>query len=113
MKMLLGDFNARAGKEDNFISTTRNENLHEIIIYNGVRVINFDTSKNLTVKITMFTNRNIHEFTWTSSDGKTHKQIDHILKYTRWHSSILDVRSFRVTDFECGGKFTERLAVSK
>jgi hypothetical protein len=43
----------------------------------------------------MFPPRNIHKHTWTSPDGKTHNQIDHILTDRRWHSSILDVRSFR------------------
>jgi hypothetical protein len=36
------------------------------------RVGNFATSKNLIVKSTMFIHRNIHKFTWTSPDGKTH-----------------------------------------
>jgi hypothetical protein len=35
------------------------------------------SSKNLTVKSTMFRHRNIHKFTWTSPDGKAHEQIDH------------------------------------
>jgi hypothetical protein len=43
----------------------------------------------------MFPHRNIHKYTWTSPDGKTHKRIDHILIDTRWHLSMLVVRRFR------------------
>jgi hypothetical protein len=46
---------------------------------NVVRVVNFGTSKNLIVKSSLFPHRNIHKFTLTSPDGKTHNQIDHIL----------------------------------
>ncbi|PNF16047.1 hypothetical protein B7P43_G04596 [Cryptotermes secundus] len=98
MKILLGDFNAKVGREDFFKPTIGNESLHEISNDNGVRVVNFATSKNLTVKSTMFPHRNIHKFTWTSPDGKIHTQIDHILIDRRQHSSILDVRSFRAAD---------------
>ncbi|PNF38231.1 hypothetical protein B7P43_G12379 [Cryptotermes secundus] len=55
---------------------------------NGVRVVNFSTSKNLTVKSTTFPHFNIHKFTWTSPDGKTHNQIDNIPKvHNRIHKS--------------------------
>jgi hypothetical protein len=47
MKILLGDFNAKVGKEDIFKPTVRNESLHEISIGNGVRIVNFSTTKNL------------------------------------------------------------------
>jgi endonuclease/exonuclease/phosphatase family metal-dependent hydrolase len=79
MKILLGDFNAKVGREDIFKPTIGNESLHEIINDNVVRVVNFATSKNLTVKSTMLLHRNIHKFTWTSPEGKMHNQIDHIL----------------------------------
>ena len=46
----------------------------------------------------MFHHRNILKYTWTSPDGKTHKQIDHVLIERRWQSSVLDVRSFRGAD---------------
>jgi hypothetical protein len=49
MKISLGDFNAKVGREDIFKPTTGNESLHEISNDNGVRVVNFATSKNLTV----------------------------------------------------------------
>jgi hypothetical protein len=95
---LLGDFSAKVGREDIFKPTIGNKSLHEISNDNGVRVINFATSRNLIVKRTMFPHHNIHKFTWTSPDGMTHKQIDDILIDKRRHSNILDVRSFRAAD---------------
>jgi hypothetical protein len=38
MKLLLGDFNAEAGREDIFKPTIGNESLHETSNGNGVRV---------------------------------------------------------------------------
>jgi hypothetical protein len=60
MKILLGDFNAKVGREDILKQTIHNESLHEISNDNGVRLVNFATSKNLIVKNTMFPYRNIN-----------------------------------------------------
>jgi hypothetical protein len=98
MKILLGDFNVKVGRENIFKPTIGNDSLHEIINDSGVRIVNFATSKNLVVKSTMFPHRKIHKYTWTSPERNTHNQIDHILIDRRQHSSILDVRSFRGAD---------------
>jgi hypothetical protein len=118
MKILLGDFHVKVGREDIFKPTIGNESSHEISNDNGVRVVNFATSKSFVVKSTMFPHRSIHKYTWTSPDGKTHSQIDHILIDRRRHSSILDVRSFRRADCDSDhylvvAKVRERLAVGK
>jgi hypothetical protein len=53
MKILLGDFNAKLGKKDTFKPTIGNESLHEDSNDNGVRVVNFITTKDLVVKNTV------------------------------------------------------------
>jgi hypothetical protein len=47
MKMLLGNFNAKFGREDIFKPTIGNEILHRDINDNGVRIVNFATSKKI------------------------------------------------------------------
>jgi endonuclease/exonuclease/phosphatase family metal-dependent hydrolase len=76
---LLGDFNAKVGREDIFKPTVGNESLHEISNDNGTRAVNFAKSKILIFKSTIFPHHNIHKYTWTSPDWKPHNQIDHIL----------------------------------
>ena len=98
VKILLGDFNAKLGREDIFKPIIGQESLHQDSNDNGVRLVNFATSKNLVVKSTMFPYRNIYKYTWNSPDGKTNNQIDHILIDRRWHFSVPDVRSFRGAD---------------
>jgi hypothetical protein len=74
--LLYTAFNAKVGRDDIFKPTIGNKSLHEIGDDNGVRVVNFATSKNLIVKSTMFPHCNIHKIIWTSPNAKMHNQID-------------------------------------
>ena len=74
-KILLGDFNAKVGRENIFTPTILNEDSKN----NGVKIVNFATSKNLVVKSMMFVHQKIHKYTWTPPDGMTHNLIVHIL----------------------------------
>jgi len=116
MKILLENFHANLGKKNIFKPTVGNESLHLGRIEN--RIVNFATTKNLVIKSTMFPRQNIYKYTWTSPDGKTHNQIDHILRDRKWHASVLNVRSNRRADCGTGhyvvvAKFRERMAVDK
>jgi hypothetical protein len=98
MKMLLEDFNNKVGREDISKPTIGNESLHEISNDNGVGVVNFATSTNLTVKSMMFTRCNIHKYTWTSPDGKRvrerlvlNKQRSHRFHMERFNLKLNEV----------------------
>jgi hypothetical protein len=54
--------------------------------------------KNPDLKSKMFTHQNIHKYTWTSPNGKTHNQTDNMLIDRKWYLSILDVQYFRGAD---------------
>jgi hypothetical protein len=78
MKFILGNFNAKFGKENIFKPIIGNEGLHQDSDDNGVRIVSFATSKILVLMSTMFPHRNIHKYTWTSTVGKfTTRVITH------------------------------------
>jgi hypothetical protein len=76
---MLGDINAKLGRGDIFKPTIENESIRQDSNDNGVRILNFATSKYLAIMSTLFPHRNIHTYTRTSRDGKIHNQIDNVL----------------------------------
>jgi len=116
--VLLGDSNAKMGRDIFFKPTIGNDSLHQDTNDKGVRIVNPTTPKNLVVKSTIFPHRNIYRDAWSSPNGKTHKQIEQILIEKRWLSNILHVRSCRGADCNTDhylvvAKVRERLTVSK
>lgn len=95
VKIVLGDFNAKIGKEDIFGRTIGRHSLHDTTSGNGFRLIDFAAGQNMVVCSTKFPHLNIHKATWKSPDQTTANQIDHVAIDGRHSSSVLDVRTFR------------------
>lgn len=95
LKIVLGDFNAKLGREPIYSRCIGFHSLHGNTNDNGTRLVDFATEKNLVVGSTRFARRDIHKATWVSPDGVTSNQIDHVLTDNRHKSSLLKVRTLR------------------
>jgi len=98
IKIMLGDVNAKIGKELMFVPTIGLESVHEESNDNGQRIISFAVSRSSVVSSTAFPYKNIQKYTWKSPDRQTMNQIDHVLIAKRFRSSITDVRSYKGAD---------------
>jgi hypothetical protein len=93
--MILGEMNAKVGKEKIFKPAIGRYSAHEVSNNNALKLTDFAISKNMTVSSTHFDHKNIHKVTWTSLDGMTQNQIDHILVDRRRGSDVMDVRMYK------------------
>ena len=95
IKICLGDYNAKVGKEAEASPNVGQHSLHDESNINGEYLVNYAVSQKMTIVGTEFPHRNILKATWRSPDGCTSNQIDHILIDSRHFNNILDVRSYR------------------
>jgi hypothetical protein len=79
IKIVLGDFNTKVGKEENNYPYAGRNGLHEEYNGNGYKLVQFAATTDMIIGGTIFTHKNIHKVTWRSPDGVTMNQIDHIL----------------------------------
>uniref|UniRef100_A0A4P6DBQ5 Putative endonuclease-reverse transcriptase panstrongylus lignarius n=1 Tax=Rhodnius prolixus TaxID=13249 RepID=A0A4P6DBQ5_RHOPR len=98
IKIVLGDFNAKLGQEESYRPFLGRHSLHEISNENGMRMIDFAISKNMSIRSTQFPHKNIHKETWRTPDGLRENQIDHVMIDFRHASDICDVKSCRGAD---------------
>ena len=98
IKILMGDMNAKIGKEnlgkEHVMGKEALGNMNE----NGELFTDFCAFNDLVIGGSIFPHKDIHKTTWISPDGKTKNQIDHITISKKWRSSLLDTRSKRGAD---------------
>ena len=95
IKFVIGDLNAKVGKEGIFGPTVGKFSLHDETTDNGMRLIDFAAARNMVVSSTRFQHADIHKATWLSPDQRTRNQIDHVVIDGRHASSVMDVRAIR------------------
>ena len=66
---------------------------------NGSRLCDVCGDNDLVIGGTLFQHKTMHKLTWRSPDGRTEKQIDHILVNGKWRRSLQDVKTRRLPDF--------------
>ncbi|KAK3548507.1 hypothetical protein QTP70_013356 [Hemibagrus guttatus] len=96
--LLMGDFNARVGSNNLDRERIMGRHGEGECTENGERLIDLCEENNLVIGGTLFQHKTIHKLTWTSPDGKTRSQIDHIIINGKWRRSLQDVRVMRHAD---------------
>jgi len=98
VNIMIGDANAKIGKEAYYVPTIGFEGAHDLRNDNGGRLISFAASRNMIISSTIFPHKRIHKLTWSAPDRRTKNQIDHLLIEKKFRCSITDVKSYRGAD---------------
>ena len=93
--VIMGDFNAKVGREESRHKVSGKYSLHEHSNKNGSLLVQFAIRNNLYIKSTTFPHKTIHMGTWKIPGSTEVNKIDHVLVSARHASSIIDVRNSR------------------
>jgi hypothetical protein len=93
IKIVLGDFNAKVGKEQDVTLNVGMFSLHEGTNNNGWRMVDFAIARKMAISSTLFQHKRIHQETWRSPDGLKSNHIDHVMIDSQHTTDILDVTS--------------------
>jgi len=90
IKIVLGDWNAKVGREEIYQGIIGRHSMHFNSNDNGQSLAYFTAAKTMVVTSTCFPDKEIHRHTWRSPDGKTNNKIDHTLIDKRNANGMLD-----------------------
>jgi endonuclease/exonuclease/phosphatase family metal-dependent hydrolase len=100
--ILLGDFNAKIGKEHSNKRVAGRHTLHDITSENGEKLLQLAIAHSLEISSTKFQHRRIHKGTWKVPGQDICNQIDHVLVNKRRASTITDVCTLRGPNCDSG-----------
>lgn len=95
MTIIMGDFNAKNGKEESIRSVAERFSLHENTSDNGLLLAQCADMHRMITKSTCFQHKNIHIGTWKMPRSNVVNQIDHIIVSFKQASDIIDVKTMR------------------
>ena len=98
MLLVIGDFNAKVGADNAGYERVMGREGTGVMNDNGERLVNLCEVNRLIVTGTLFPHKLKHKLTWTSPNGKSENQIDHILVSKQHRTSVLDTRAMRGAD---------------
>jgi hypothetical protein len=75
VKIILGDFNAQVGLENQRRMVVGRYSFHKESNDNGLRLIGLAAALNMVIGSTTFPHKNVHLATWRTPDGKKENQI--------------------------------------
>lgn len=96
--LLMGDFNARVGQSNHNRRRVMGKHAVGDLTDNGERLISMCEENDFVIGGSLFAHKTIHKLTWTSPDGHTKSQIDHIMINSKWGHSLQDVLAMRHAD---------------
>ena len=98
MILIMGDFNAKIGREAEVKGVAGINSLHPNTSENGWRIIQHCMQNKLHVRSTHFPRKDIYKGTWKAPNGTYMNQIDHVLVNNRYVTSVIDVKTCRGTN---------------
>ena len=93
--IILGDLNAKIGKEDVYQNFAGKHTFREISNRNGEWVCEYAIANNVKTINTHYQPKRIHKGTWISPDGNTLNQTDHVIIDANKKGVVEDVRTMR------------------
>ncbi|KAH0817300.1 hypothetical protein GEV33_005491 [Tenebrio molitor] len=93
--MIVGDFNAKIGKEERNEGVAGKETIHDITNNNGAKICDLAAATNTFIVSTQYRHKREHKITWMIPGGTEGNQIDHMLISKKWKRIIQNARTYR------------------